>query len=113
MTEYSLRHIDREVKSMLQIEQLKVNGKAVQGIRLLSPGGEGHPNMIVIVGEKGYLMCGYLNKDAADKFGDAAAIAGGSTFEEILANPVKAVTEEAAKLGIEVGMTGAEALERL
>ena len=98
---------------MLQIEQLNVNGKAVQGIRILSPGGEGHPNMIILLGEKGYVMCGYLNKDAAEKFGDAAAVAGGSTFEEILSNPVKAVTEKAAELGVAVGMTAAEALERL
>ena len=58
-------------------------------------------------------MCGYLNQPLAEQFGDAAAVVGGSTFEDILANPVKAVTPEAAKLGIEVGMTGAEAAAKL
>ena len=98
---------------MVELKALNVNGKTVQGIRLPAPGGEGHPNMLILLGEKGYVMCGYLNKDAADKFGDAAAVVGGSTFEEILANPVKAVTAKAAELGIKEGMTGAEALERL
>ena len=69
--------------------------------------------MIVLTCDKGYVMCGYLNAEAAGKFGDAAAIVGGATFDEILANPVKAVTEAAAALGIKEGMTGAEAVELL
>ena len=28
---------------MTQIEALKVNGKTAQGIRIVAPGGEGHP----------------------------------------------------------------------
>ena len=95
---------------MTQIEALKVNGKTAQGIRIVAPGGEGHPNMIVITCDKGYVMCGYLNAEAAGKFGDAAAVVGGATFDDILANPVKAVTEAAAALGIKEGMTGAEAV---
>ena len=72
---------------MIQIEMLNVAGKAVQGLRIQEPGGNGHPNMLILLCEKGYIMCGYLNKEAADKFEDAAAVVGGSTFEEILANP--------------------------
>ncbi len=98
---------------MLQIEMIKVNDKAVQGIRIPSPGGEGHPNMLILLAENGYIMCGYLNQAAAENFGDAAAVVGGSTFDEILANPVKAVTTKAAELGITIGMTGAEAITRL
>lgn len=98
---------------MMQLEALKVNGKSAQGLRIVAPGGEGHPNMIVITCDKGYVMCGYLNAEAANKFGDAAAVVGGATFEEILANPVKAVTDAAAACGIEVGMTGAQAVELL
>lgn len=98
---------------MMNIEMLNVNGQDVQGLRIVAPGGEGHPNMLVILCKKGYVMCGYLNAEAADKFGDAAAIVGGSCFEETLANPVKAVTAAAAQLGVEVGMTGAQAVEKL
>ena len=69
--------------------------------------------MLILLCEKGYIMCGYLNKEAADKFEDAAAVVGGSSFDEILANPVKAVTSKAAELGVEVGMTGLQAAEKL
>ena len=98
---------------MIQIEMLNAAGKAVQGLRIQEPGGKGHPNMLLLLCEKGYIMCGYLNKEAADKFEGAAAVVGGSSFDEILANPVKAVTAKAAELGVEVGMTGAQAAEKL
>ena len=80
----------------------------IEGVCITAPGGAGHPNMLVLVGSKGYIMCGYLNQEAAAKFGDAACVIGGSSFEELLANPVKAVLPEAEKLGIRIGMTGEE-----
>lgn len=98
---------------MIQIEMLNINGQEVQGLRIVAPGGEGHPNLLMLLCKKGYIMCGYLNQEAAEKFGDAAAIAGGSTFEEILANPIKSVTPEAEALGVAAGMSGAEAAEKL
>lgn len=93
---------------MITTEIINVNGGTVQGVFIKAPGGEGHPNMIVLVCKKGYIMCGYLNQEAATNFGDSACVIGGSSFEDILANPVKAVLPEAEKLGIKVGMTGAE-----
>ena len=98
---------------MIEVEMLNVNGQSVQGLRVVAPGGEGHPNMLLIPCRKGYVMCGYLNLPAAESFGDAAAIVGGSCFEETLANPVKAVSAKAAELGVEVGLTGAEAVAQL
>ena len=98
---------------MIEVKQLDVNGQAVTGLRVVAPGGENHPNMLVILCKKGYVMCGYLNAEAAEKFGDAAAIVGGAAFEETLANPVKAVTPAAEALGVAIGMTGAEAVEKL
>lgn len=98
---------------MVQIEMLEVNGQKVQGVRIVQPGGEGHPNMLAILCRRGYIMCGYLNMTAAEGFEDAAAVVGGSCFEETLANPVKAVSKKAAELGVEVGMTGAEAAAKL
>lgn len=95
---------------MINVEMLNVEGKMAQGIRIVAPGGEGHPNMLVVTCEKGYVMCGYLNMGAADTFKDAACVVGGATFEELLGNPVKAVSEAAAALGVEVGMTGSQAV---
>lgn len=98
---------------MITTSILEVNGKPVQGVCITAPGGEGHPNMLVLTAKKGFIMCGYLNQDAAANFGDAACVISGSSFEELLANPVKAVTAAAADLGIQPGMTGAEACEIL
>lgn len=94
---------------MVNIEQLDIKGTAAQGILIQAPGGEGHPNMIVIECKKGYLMCGYLNLDAAEKFGDAAVLVGGADFDAVLANPIKGLTSAAKEAGVKEGMTGAEA----
>ena len=73
----------RRKMEMIEVEMLNVNGQSVQGLRVVAPGGEGHPNMLLIPCRKGYVMCGYLNLPAAESFGDAAAFVGGSCFEEI------------------------------
>ena len=98
---------------MIKTEILNVNGKLVQGVAINAPGGEGHPNMLVMVLPKGYIMCGYLNLAAASGFGDACCIISGATFENLLENPVKAVSPDGENLGIKVGMTGAEVCEIL
>ena len=49
----------------------------------------------------------------AEAVNDAACVISGSSFEDLLANPVKAVSPEAEKLGIAVGMTGAQACDIL
>lgn len=93
---------------MIITKELNVNGNTLQGVSIKSPGGEGHPNMLVIVGTKGYIMCGYLNQEAAKTFGDVACVISGKELEDLLDAPVKAVLPEAEKLGIEIGMTGAQ-----
>lgn len=98
---------------MVKVEELEVNGTKAQGTMIVAPGGEGHPNMIVIEGKKGYLMCGYLNMEAAEKFGDAAVLVGGADFAAVLANPIKGTTTAAKEVGVKDGMTGAEALKVL
>ena len=98
---------------MIKTEVLNVNGKDIEAVCIAAPGGKGHPNMLVLVAKKGYIMCGYLSREAAAGFGDAAAVISGSSFEELLANPVKAVTPAAEELGVRAGMTGAEVCEIL
>ena len=94
---------------MITIDAIQIDGKRSDGLLIQSPGGEGHPNMIVIACRKGYLMCGYLNIDAAEKFGDAAVLVGGADFDAVLLNPIKGMTSKAAEAGVKDGMTGAEA----
>lgn len=68
--------------------------------------------LLVIKADKGFVMCGYLDMDTAGVLGDAAVkVKGVSTFDDVLKAPVVGATQEAANIGIKVGMTGKEALE--
>lgn len=98
---------------MIKLSELEYNGKTALGCQIESPGGEGHPNMLIINCKRGYIMCGYLNTEAAEKFHDAAAVISGANFDEMLDNPVKAVTSEGTKLSITIGMKGREVFEIL
>jgi uncharacterized protein YunC (DUF1805 family) len=68
-------------------------------------------NVLIITSEKGFLSCGYIKIEVADKVGDVCAIVTGiKTIDEMLVANVIAVSDAAAKLGVKVGKTGKEAL---
>ncbi|MCR9292968.1 MAG: DUF1805 domain-containing protein [bacterium] len=68
--------------------------------------------LLVISGSKGCLTCGYLSMDSFERNGDAGAIVRGvDTYQDMLEAEVQAVSSLAEKLGVRVGMTGAQALE--
>lgn len=70
--------------------------------------------LLTIQGEKGLLACGYVNVSTCNKTGEACAIVSGvNQHDDMLYKPVLAVSEEAIKLGIQIGMPGADALELL
>ena len=67
--------------------------------------------ILVISAEKGFLGCGYLNVEVANKVGDVCAIVTGvKNPDDMLSANVIAVSEAAAEMGIKEGMTGKEAL---
>lgn len=69
-------------------------------------------NLILLRGSKGYVMCGYLNLKAAEKFKDAAIkVIGVSTIEDVLRASVHSCTSEARKLSIYKGQPIKEALK--
>ncbi len=87
---------------------VKVDGKNCLGLRTDLPDS---PPLLLIIAEKGFVMCGYLNVDAAEKIGVAAAMVSGvKSFEDVLNAQVKAVTTKAKNLGAEVGISATEAL---
>jgi len=87
---------------LFEIEKIEVGGKTFHAMKSTLP--DGAPPLILIKGIKGYIMCGYLNIDAAEKFGSAAAIVSGvKTFEDVLNAPITAATTKAIKLGLEPG----------
>lgn len=69
--------------------------------------------LLVISGNRGCLTCGYLSMDSFERNGDAAAIVKGvDTYEDMLVATIRAVSSKGRELGVQVGMTGADALER-
>lgn len=70
--------------------------------------------LLTVQGNKGVLACAYVDVGTCDKTGEACAIVSGvKNHQEMLARPIVAVSIAAKALGIEPGMSGAQALELL
>lgn len=96
---------------MIEIDRVRLDGHIAVGLRVDLPDS---PPLVAIVGEKGFVMCGFLNVNAAEKLGVAAAMVSGvKTFDDVLRAEVKAVTSKAETWGVKCGMTGHEALRLL
>lgn len=96
---------------MINVTTIKVDGKPCLGLRVDLPES---PPLLLMVAEKGFVMCGFLNMDAAEKLEvSAAMVCGVKTFEDVLNAQVKAVTTKARNSGIEPGMKGSEALKNM
>jgi uncharacterized protein YunC (DUF1805 family) len=90
---------------------LKINDKVAVGLRVDLPDS---PPLLLIVGQTGFVMCGFLNIDVAEKVNVAAAMVSGvKTFDDVLAADIKAVTSKAQMKGIKVGMKGEDAVKLL
>jgi len=91
------------------VGQVEVGGRKALGVRVELPGS---PPLLLIVAERGFVMCGFLNVEAAERLSVAAVMVSGvRTFEDVLEAPVRACTSRARELGVEEGMKGREALE--
>lgn len=89
---------------------VKLKNGTAEGYEIQFP----NANLVMVLTKKGYVMCGYLNIATADKLGDVAAVVRGvKTVEELLITKVREVSEAAKKIGIELGMTGESALEKM
>jgi uncharacterized protein YunC (DUF1805 family) len=74
----------------------------------------GEKKLIFIVAPKGYVMCGYLNRETAERFNDCACVVTGvSSLEQMLSAPVAWVSAAACEKDIHIGMKVSDALEKL
>ena len=69
--------------------------------------------LLVVKGSQGVIGCPYLNVGSFEKFGEACAIIPALDTAGMLDSKVTAVTSKAKELGIEVGMPGREALDKI
>jgi uncharacterized protein YunC (DUF1805 family) len=96
---------------MISVAPVKVDDKNCLGVKVELPDS---PPLLVIIAEKGFVMCGFLNVEAAEKLGVTAAVVSEvKTFEDVLNGTVKAVTSKAKDFGVEAGMKGVDALKRM
>ena len=72
----------------------------------------GNVPLLIINAKKGYVACGYISKEAEEKFGDVAAfVTGVKTLEDFLKAKIKTFTVWADDVGIREGMSVKKALE--
>ncbi len=96
---------------MINVTPLKIDDKVAVGVRVDLPDA---PPLLLIVGRTGFVMCGFLNIDAAEKVNvTAAMVSGVKTFNDVLEAGIKAVTAKAKRKGIKVGMKGKDAVNLL
>ena len=96
---------------MFEIDKFEFDGKMFQGMKSTIPGG---PNLLLIKGEKGFVMCGYLSGEVAERVGLAAVIVSGvSSFDDVLNAEVKFATSAAKALGVEEGKVVKDVIGKL
>ena len=92
------------------IEQINLENGSAIGLKMDME----HAPLLVIRAKKGYVMCGYLNMDIANKLGDVAVrVTGVRSFEDVLNAKAVDISLAAKDLGINVGMTGKETLNKM
>lgn len=96
---------------MIEVNRLQVEGNVALGLRVDLPES---PPLIAVIGEKGFVMCGFLNIDTAERIGAAAALVSGvKTIDDVLGAEIKAVTSKAENRGVKLGMKGRDAVKLL
>lgn len=95
----------------MQLKEFVINEKKYCGFEgELFPGS----NLVFIRGNNGFIMCGYLNLETAERVGSVAAIATGvKTVDDMLKKNIINSTTHAQKVGIKPGMSVLKALEKI
>lgn len=92
------------------VEEIKLENGSALGLKMDME----HAPLLVIRAGCGFVMCGYLNMDVANKLGDVAVrVTGVKSFEDVLNAKAVDVSEAAKKHGITIGMPAREALMKM
>jgi len=94
---------------MIDVTPLKVEDKTAVGLRVELPDS---PPLILVIGRTGFVGCGFINIEAAEKFNmSAATVSGVKSFDDVLNTKIKAATSRAQAHGVKVGMKGKDAVK--
>jgi uncharacterized protein YunC (DUF1805 family) len=95
---------------MMKVDLIELTSGTAIGLKL----DMGNAPLLLIKAPKGFVMCGYLNMDTANKLNDVAVkVTGVKTFDDVLNSKVVELSSKAEELGIQLGMTGRTALEKM
>ena len=95
---------------MLKQKEINLNRVKVRAFSLSLQ----HGVLLIAVAPRGFVMCGYLDINMAEKLKDAACVVRGvTTIEELLQKPVVRLSAQAQALGVPCGMSGRDALEKM
>lgn len=93
---------------MIEIRQIEIAKGNVLGLKVELP----NDSLLMLLGKKGYLACGYLDVKDVEGIGHVVAtVSGVSDFNEMIKANVKEVSKNAYKVGVRKGMLGQKALE--
>lgn len=92
------------------VEQIELGNGSAIGLKFDME----HAPLLVIRARKGFVMCGYLDVNIANKLGDVAVrVTGVNSFEDVLNAKAVDVSEAAKDIGITIGMQAKEALKKM
>jgi uncharacterized protein YunC (DUF1805 family) len=98
----------------IEIKPLSTRSGTAIGVEVRNPEAPEKPAVIVVIAKRGLLVCGNFDINELDKRNvTAARIVGLTKIEDALQRTVVSATSRAKALGVDVGMLGSEALERM
>ena len=94
---------------MITVSNLEIDGKNATGLKVDLPNS---PPLLAVIGRTGFVMCGFLNAEAAERLNvPAAVVSGVKSLEDVLKAEIKTATSKAQLMGVKLGMTGKEAIK--
>ncbi len=95
---------------MMKLENTEIGGKNFEFFHMDMPSAP----LLILRGKNGFIMCGYLNLEAAEKLGDfAVRVTGVKDLQTLLDAKVAGCTQKALSAGVEPGKKVSEILRFL
>lgn len=100
-----------EAREVIKIKEVRIGDKTYLGVEIAIPNS---PPLVLIRGQEGFAMCGFLDIKAAEKANAMAArVPGVKSVEDMLDKEIAEVTSKAEARGIRAGMKLGDVLEAL